>query len=243
MAPVSCSGTNHTWRLSRAFCGKLAAIQSLFNDLVADKDLFHSVSFTLPRSSSFENVVFLSVQIKRPTHEFRTKITLLVRNPESLVFVKTDKQIKVPGQYSIKLHIVSVDKNFHPLEELILAQVMDPGMKQIRQRQKIKLENGLKQLSFSLSSEPFRGSHKVVILKQSGRKTEHSFTVEETVLPKFDVQVKVPKVITKLDEEVNVYVELALPHVDYNEMIENLHIEPFAETIRNYFPETWIWDW
>lgn len=52
-------------------------------------------------------------------------------------------------------------------------------MNRIMQWQNIQLENGLKQLSFSLSSEPIKGSYKIVILKQSGIKTEHSFTVEE----------------------------------------------------------------
>ncbi|XP_014596181.1 alpha-2-macroglobulin isoform X1 [Equus caballus] len=180
--------------------------RSLFNDLIADKDLFHCVSFTLPRSSSFEDELFFSVQIKGPTHEFSKRTKVLVKNTESLVFIQTDKQIYTPGQ-SVKFRIVSVDKNFHPLHELFpLVHIEDPGMNRIMQWQNIQLENGLKQLSFSLSSEPIKGSYKIVILKQSGIKTEHSFTVEEFVLPKFEVQVKVPKVITVLDEEVNVTV-------------------------------------
>ncbi|XP_014649443.1 PREDICTED: alpha-2-macroglobulin-like [Ceratotherium simum simum] len=180
--------------------------RSLFNDLIADKDLFHCVSFTLPRSSSSEDEVFLSVQIKGPTHEFRKRTTVLVKKTESLVFIQTDKKIYTPGQ-SVKFRIVSVDKTFHPLNELFpLVHIEDPGMNRIMQWQNITLKNGLKQLSFSLSSEPIKGSYKIVILKQSGGKTEHSFTVEEFVLPKFEVQVKVPKVITVLDEEVNVSV-------------------------------------
>uniref|UniRef100_A0A8C4PQX4 Alpha-2-macroglobulin n=1 Tax=Equus asinus TaxID=9793 RepID=A0A8C4PQX4_EQUAS len=153
--------------------------RSLFNDLIADKDLFHCVSFTLPRSSSFEDELFFSVQIKGPTHEFSKRTTVLVKNTESLVFIQTDKQIYTPGQ-SVKFRIVSVDKNFHPLHELFpLVHIEDPGMNRIMQWQNIQLENGLKQLSFSLSSEPIKGSYKIVILKQSGIKTEHSFTVEE----------------------------------------------------------------
>ncbi|XP_057348249.1 alpha-2-macroglobulin-like [Manis pentadactyla] len=176
----------------------------LFNDLKVDKDLFHCVSFILPRSSSFD--VFLSVHIKGQTHEFREEASVQVKNTESLIFVQTDKQIYIPGQ-SVNFRIVAVDKNFHPLHELCpLIHIEDPGMNRIMQWQNIKLENGLKQLSFSLSSEPIKGSYKIVIQKQSGRNIEHSFTVEEFVLPKFEVQVKVPKVITILDKEVNVSV-------------------------------------
>lgn len=52
-------------------------------------------------------------------------------------------------------------------------------MNRIMQWQDVKTENGLKQLSFSLSAEPIQGPYKIVILKQSGVKEEHSFTVME----------------------------------------------------------------
>uniref|UniRef100_A0A8C6RXJ9 Alpha-2-macroglobulin n=1 Tax=Nannospalax galili TaxID=1026970 RepID=A0A8C6RXJ9_NANGA len=87
-----------------------------------------------------------------------------------------------------------------------ISHIQDPKTNRIMQWQDINTEHGLKQLSFSLSSEPIQGSYKIVILKQSGEKTEHSFTVEEFVLPKFEVQVKVPKVITTEDEKMNVIV-------------------------------------
>uniref|UniRef100_A0A8C0XDT9 Uncharacterized protein n=1 Tax=Castor canadensis TaxID=51338 RepID=A0A8C0XDT9_CASCN len=178
--------------------------KNLFDNLVVDKDLFKCISFTLPRSSSSEEVVFFSVHIKGPTHEFRKKTVVLIKNKESVVFVQTDKPMYKPGQ-SVKFRIVSVDKSLRPLHELV-SLLCDPKMNRIMQWQNIELENGLKQLSFSLSSEPIQGSYKIVTLKQSGKRTEHSFIVEEFVLPKFEVQVKVPKVVNLLDEEVNVTV-------------------------------------
>ncbi|XP_073932206.1 alpha-2-macroglobulin-like isoform X2 [Castor canadensis] len=180
--------------------------KNLFDNLVVDKDLFKCISFTLPRSSSSEEVVFFSVHIKGPTHEFRKKTVVLIKNKESVVFVQTDKPMYKPGQ-SVKFRIVSVDKSLRPLHELFTSvYIEDPKMNRIMQWQNIELENGLKQLSFSLSSEPIQGSYKIVTLKQSGKRTEHSFIVEEFVLPKFEVQVKVPKVVNLLDEEVNVTV-------------------------------------
>lgn len=47
------------------------------------------------------------------------------------------------------------------------------------QWQNLKVESGLKQLTFPLSSEPFQGSYKVVVQKESGEMAEHPFTVEE----------------------------------------------------------------
>uniref|UniRef100_A0A8C3HKZ7 Alpha-2-macroglobulin n=1 Tax=Chrysemys picta bellii TaxID=8478 RepID=A0A8C3HKZ7_CHRPI len=65
---------------------------------------------------------------------------------------------------------------------------------------------GLTQLSFPLTSEPIQGTYNVVVQKESGTNLEHSFTVEEYVLPKYEVSVKLPKKITIQDEELKVAV-------------------------------------
>ncbi|XP_075838984.1 alpha-1-inhibitor 3-like [Microtus pennsylvanicus] len=180
--------------------------RSLFNELVVDKDLFHCVSFTLPRVSSSYERGYLSVHIKGPKHEFSKKNMMLVWNKVNAVFVQTDKPVYKPGQ-TVKFRVVSMDINLHPLSELFpLAYIEDPKGNRIMQWRDVTTETGLKQLSFSLSSEPILGSYKIVILKQSGDKKEHSFTVEEFVLPRFEVQVKVPKAISIQDEKLNVTV-------------------------------------
>ncbi|XP_036037835.1 murinoglobulin-2-like [Onychomys torridus] len=180
--------------------------RSLSNEFVVDQDYFHCDSFTLPRVSASDEKVSLSVHIKGPTHEFNKTSMVLVKNQESVVFVQTDKPVYKSGQ-SVKFRIVSMDKNLRPLNELFpLAYIEDPKTNRIMQWRDINTEHGLKQLSFSLSSEPIRGLYKIVIVKKSGLKTEHSFTVEEFVLPRFEVQVKVPKVITVQDEKINVTV-------------------------------------
>ncbi|XP_032128448.1 alpha-2-macroglobulin-like [Sapajus apella] len=179
---------------------------SLFTDLVAETDVLHCVAFSVPKISSSEEVMFLTVQVKGPTQEFKKRTSVIVKNDESLVFVQTDKPIYKPGQ-TVKFRVVSLDETFHPLNELIpLVYIQDPKGNRIAQWRSLQLEDGLKQLSFPLSSEPFQGSYKVVVQKESGGRREHPFTVEEFVLPKFEVRVTVPKIITILDEEMNVSV-------------------------------------
>ncbi|XP_035316209.1 alpha-1-inhibitor 3 isoform X1 [Cricetulus griseus] len=178
----------------------------LFHELVIDKDLFCCVPFILPRVSSSEEKVTLSVHVKGPKHEFTKTNVVMVKNQESVVFVQTDKPMYKPGQ-PVKFQVVSMDTNLHPLNELFpLAYIEDPKTNRIMQWRDINTENGLKQLSFSLSSEPILGSYKIVLQKQSGVKKEHSFTVEEFVLPRFEVRVKVPKAIFFKDEKMNVTV-------------------------------------
>ncbi|XP_076797071.1 murinoglobulin-2-like [Arvicanthis niloticus] len=178
--------------------------RQLFDDLTVDKDLFHCVSFTIPRFFSSEEGEFLDLDIKGPTHKFSKRNTVLVKNKESVVFVQTDKSVYKPGQ-SVKFWVVSMDENLHPLNELFpLAYIEDPKMNRIIQWQDIKTENGLKQMSFSLAAEPIQGPYKIVMQKQSGRKEEHSFTVMEYVLPRFDVDVTVPNAISVHDEILSV---------------------------------------
>uniref|UniRef100_A0A452R5E7 PZP alpha-2-macroglobulin like n=1 Tax=Ursus americanus TaxID=9643 RepID=A0A452R5E7_URSAM len=173
----------------------LGGNQSLFTDLVVEKDLFHCVSFTLPRISSSSEVAFLTVQIKGPTQDFRKRNTVLVKNTQSLVFVQTDKPVYKPGQTGIRLFG----------SRTIMAMQLFP-INRVGQWQSLRLESGLQQLAFPLSSEPIQGSYKVVVQKTSGERIEHPFTVEEFVLPKFEVKVQVPKIISILDEKVNVSV-------------------------------------
>ncbi|XP_011838695.1 PREDICTED: pregnancy zone protein isoform X1 [Mandrillus leucophaeus] len=180
--------------------------RSLFTDLVAEKDLFHCVVFTLPRISASSEVAFLSIRIKGPTQDFRKRNTVLVKNTQSLVFVQTDKPVYKPEQ-TVRFRVVSVDENFHPRNELIpLIYLENPRRNRIAQWQSLKLEGGLNQLSFPLSSEPVQGSYKVVVQTESGGRIEHPFTVEEFVLPKFEVKVQVPKIISIVDEKVNITV-------------------------------------
>ncbi|XP_043821770.1 alpha-2-macroglobulin-like isoform X2 [Dromiciops gliroides] len=173
---------------------------------VDKKDAVLCLPFTIPRLSKLSEVAFFTVQVNGPTQMFSKRKTVLVKNSESLVFIQTDKPIYKPRQ-TVQFRIVSVDGNFRPLNELFpVVYIEDPKRNRIMQWQNLNLEGGLKQLSFPLSSEPLHGSYKVVVQKELGGSKEHSFKVDEFVLPKFEVQVKVPNKITISDEELTVSV-------------------------------------
>ncbi|KAG8127376.1 hypothetical protein E2320_014328, partial [Naja naja] len=77
----------------------------------------------------------------------------------------------------------------------------DPKKNRLFQWNDVKLSMGLTQLSFPLSSEPALGTYKLVVEKSSRKIAEHTFYVEEYVLPKFEVLVTVPKQISVLATE------------------------------------------
>uniref|UniRef100_A0A672V329 Alpha-2-macroglobulin n=1 Tax=Strigops habroptila TaxID=2489341 RepID=A0A672V329_STRHB len=173
--------------------------RSLIDDVVSEKDVFTCIPFSLPKSNSWSSVVFLTVTVKGATLQFRSRKSVLVKNYESLVFIQTDKPIYKPGQ-TVLFRIVSLDKDFRPLNE------MDPKQNRLYQWTKAELKMGLIQLFFNLTSEPIQGTYRVVAQKASGKTVQHPFSVEEYVLPKFEVIVKMPKVITILDEKLKVTV-------------------------------------
>ncbi|XP_060162978.1 pregnancy zone protein-like [Globicephala melas] len=172
--------------------------RNLLTDLGA-KHSFYCSSFMIPESSS--SSAFITVQVKGPTQHFIKRKWIHITKAESLVFVQTDKPIYKPGQ-TVRFRIVSVDVNFHPLNEMFpVVYIENPKKNRIFQWHSVNLHWGLKQLSFPLSVEPTLGPYKVILQKESGKKIEHSFEVNEYVLPKFEVQVKMPKTIGFLDDE------------------------------------------
>ncbi|NXA11544.1 A2MG protein, partial [Sapayoa aenigma] len=174
--------------------------RSLINDVVSEKDMFTCIPFSVPKSSSPSLPgTFLTVTVKGPTLQFKSRKSVLVQSSESLVFIQTDKPIYKPGQ-TVLFRIVSLDEDFRPLNEV------DPKKNRLYQWTQVELEMGFIQLFFNLTSEPMQGTYTVVTQKTSGKTIQHPFSVEEYVLPKFEVTVKMPKMITILDEQLKVTV-------------------------------------
>ncbi|NXS19996.1 A2MG protein, partial [Mystacornis crossleyi] len=176
---------------------------SLIDDVVSEKDLFTCVPFSLPKSRH-PLPPLLTVTVKGATLHFSTHKLVMVQDSESLVFMQTDKPIYKPGQ-TVLFRIVSLDEDFRPVNEMV-SVILDPRKNRLYQWTNVELEMGFIQLFFNLTSEPIQGTYKVVAQKPFGKTIQHSFSVEEYVLPKFEVTVKMPKVISILDEEVKVTV-------------------------------------
>ncbi|NXM95693.1 A2MG protein, partial [Sylvia borin] len=173
--------------------------RSLIDDVVSEKDVFTCISFSLPKSRLPLPAMFLTVTVKGPTLQFSSRKLVVVQNSESLVFIQTDKPIYKPGQ-TVLFRIVSLDEEFRPVNE------MDPKKNRLYQWTNVELEMGFIQLFFNLTSEPIQGTYTVVAQKDAGKTVQRSFSVEEYVLPKFEVTVKMPKVISILDEKLKVTV-------------------------------------
>lgn len=66
--------------------------------------------------------MFLTVQVKGPTQEFKKRTTVVVKNQESLVFVQTDKPIYKPEQTGTKRLIAGTTSERKDLPPLHVPQ-------------------------------------------------------------------------------------------------------------------------
>ncbi|KAM6216260.1 pregnancy zone protein-like [Rhynchocyon petersi] len=172
---------------------------NLLRKQVDEKGAFFCSSFTIPELPS--TWAQISVEVKGPTKEFFKMKLIDITKTENLVFIQTDKPVYKPGQ-SVRFRIVSMDSNFHPLDETFpVVYIENTKKNRIFQQQRVTLQGGLSQLSFLLSEEPILGSYNIILQKESGKKLQHSFMVQEYVLPKFEVHVNIPKKINFLTEE------------------------------------------
>ncbi|XP_056385103.1 alpha-2-macroglobulin-like isoform X2 [Hyla sarda] len=96
----------------------------------------------------------------------------------------------------MKLRVVSLNENFQAGKtQLPAVELQDPEKNLIGQWLNVSLRQGIAELSLPLSSEPQLGEYSVRV-----KDTVETFSVEEYVLPKFEVTLNFPKVIVITDE-------------------------------------------
>uniref|UniRef100_A0AAQ5XXP3 Alpha-2-macroglobulin domain-containing protein n=1 Tax=Amphiprion ocellaris TaxID=80972 RepID=A0AAQ5XXP3_AMPOC len=77
----------------------------------------------------------------------------------------------------------------------------DPNSNRIAQWLDKAIVSGILDLSHPMIPEAVQGTYTITALTDKGEQISHSFDIKEYVLPKFEVNVKLPSVITILDEE------------------------------------------
>uniref|UniRef100_A0A8D0FDV1 Ovostatin n=1 Tax=Strix occidentalis caurina TaxID=311401 RepID=A0A8D0FDV1_STROC len=125
--------------------------------------------------------------------------SVAIQNVDNTVFIQTDKPIYKPGQKDKK----QGDKGFGTS---LSPTLQDPEQNKIFQWLEVASKHGIVQLSFPLIPEPILGSYHITVEKNSGEEQYQFFTVEEYVLPKFEVTTSVPERISFFDEEIRVNV-------------------------------------
>ncbi|XP_042724037.1 alpha-2-macroglobulin-like protein 1 [Lagopus leucura] len=171
-------------------------------DLIVQKTIQKEKTFmctkfwVAPPADGPEEIATVRLIITGQGVNIEEKKKVLIRKASSGTFIQMDKPIYKPGQ-TVKFRIVTLDEDFIVLNDSISLFLQDPKNNRIEQWLNVVPQEGIADLSFQLSDEPLLGTY---VINVTNRKTYGSFTVEDYVLPKFEVIFETPVVIYALDK-------------------------------------------
>ncbi|XP_028825881.1 alpha-2-macroglobulin-like protein 1 [Denticeps clupeoides] len=124
---------------------------------------------------------------------------ILVTPSKRLTFIETDKPLYKPGQ-TIQFRIVSLDTNFLPYDQVFeTVEIQDSASNRIAQWLNQSTLSGIVDLSYPMAPEASLGYYAINVWDERGQQTSDSFEIKEYVLPKYDVTVQLPEMLTILD--------------------------------------------
>ncbi|CAN8201949.1 unnamed protein product [Coccothraustes coccothraustes] len=170
---------------------------TLLSREVLEPHLYLNVTFPAPAPArGKEEIAALHISIRGESLDVSEKKKVMLRAPSPGVFIQTDKAVYKPGQ-EVKFRVVSLDKDLTPSsQKLPLVFLKDPSGNRIAQWRELSPRQGIVDLSLPLASEPALGTYTISVEGKS-----HSFSVEEYVLPKFEVTIHLPSVLWEQDEK------------------------------------------
>jgi CD109 antigen len=128
------------------------------------------------------------IQVKGPG--FTEKASIKVES-SFLLFLETDKPIYKPSQ-TIHISAISLNSELKPVSQKITIEAQDAKGIKIFKKEVTADKYGMAELELPLSEEPNLGTWKIIATAQDS-KTQLDVKVEKYVLPKYEVQVTLPK--------------------------------------------------
>ncbi|XP_040205894.1 CD109 antigen-like [Rana temporaria] len=166
--------------------------------LVRKSELFFNDSIgmlTLPKlpnqTASYYNLIVQGTQEYQLLFYYESMLGLIQRSIFS-VFTQTDKITYRPGE-TVKFRVVAVDYDLRPYNGQVDIIIMDSNENIIHQWLNFQLYLGVASLELGLGKFSTLGSWKIKVETKNSSNIEY-FVVDEEVLPKFDVTMKVPSV-------------------------------------------------
>ncbi|XP_073673369.1 alpha-2-macroglobulin-like protein 1 [Garra rufa] len=164
------------------------------------KDFYKCVPFKVPVVTE-ESVASVDVDIRGGKTSLNKTTKILIIPTRNLLFIQSDKPIYKPGQ-TIKFRIVSLNSNLLPRNQVFqTVELQDPFSNRIGQWLNQTTRIGILDLSHSMSPEAAQGYYTITAWDDKNQQISHSFEIKEYVLPKYEVNIDFPTVITVLDKE------------------------------------------
>ncbi|CAH2104660.1 unnamed protein product [Euphydryas editha] len=129
----------------------------------------------------------------------------LVYQPRSFcIFIQTDKKVYQPGD-TINFRVIALDKYLLPLSNTVDVSVLDTGGSPVRQWAAVSLDTGIFAEEFLLADEPALGEWTIQV-EVHGQKYSRHIMIADYVLPKFEMDVQMPKEMLFSDGRFNINV-------------------------------------
>ncbi|XP_070685213.1 alpha-2-macroglobulin [Pempheris klunzingeri] len=164
------------------------------------QDFYRCLSFQVPTVRA-RTVASINVTIQGESASMSKKTKILIKPPAFIHLIQTDKPIYKPGQ-TVKFRILSLDANFIPVARVYkLVELQEPNSNRIAQWLDKAPVGGILDLSHPMIPESVQGTYTITATTDKGEQITHNFDIKEYVLPKYEVKIHLPSVITILDQE------------------------------------------
>nr|XP_040025850.1 alpha-2-macroglobulin [Gasterosteus aculeatus aculeatus] len=164
-------------------------------------DFYRCLSFQVPAVRS-RTVATIHVTVQRGDASISKKTKIRIERPAFIHLIQTDKPVYKPGQ-TVQFRIVSMDVYFVPVDRVYnVVELQDPNSNRIAQWLDKRVAGGILDLSHPVIPEAARGRYTITASTDQGEQISHRFDIKEYVLPKYEVKVHLPRVISILDQEV-----------------------------------------
>uniref|UniRef100_A0A671LMT4 Alpha-2-macroglobulin domain-containing protein n=1 Tax=Sinocyclocheilus anshuiensis TaxID=1608454 RepID=A0A671LMT4_9TELE len=174
-----------------------------------------------------ESVASVNVAIQGAETSLKKTTQILIKPPQNLLFIQSDKPIYKPGQ-TIKFRIVSLDSGLLPHNQ-------DPYSNRIGQWLNQATRIGILDLSHSMSPEAAQGFYTITAWDDKNQQISHTFEIKEYVLPKYEVNIDFPSVITSQDNKVTLKVHYKGEQTDSQDYPSSyIYVRPFHSKSKSF---------
>ncbi|XP_035392336.1 alpha-2-macroglobulin-like protein 1 [Electrophorus electricus] len=179
--------------------------KTLLSQTVVSQDHYQCVSFKVP-AVSIDTEASIVFEVKGKTTFLNGTTKILIKPPAQLTIIATDKPLYKPGQ-TVKIRIVSLDSNFLTYNGMFsTVELQDPNSNRIGQWLNMSTSSGFLDLSYPVSPEAAEGFYVITAWNEGNEPITQDFEIKKYVLPKFEVTIELPPVITVLDTKVTLKV-------------------------------------
>ncbi|XP_048840226.1 alpha-2-macroglobulin-like [Brienomyrus brachyistius] len=165
-----------------------------------DQDFYECFLFQAPvvKENSQQSI---EVEVQGTSSRITKRSDVMFTPMSFSTFIRTDKPVYKQGQ-TVHFRIFTVDENLIPVNQLYDRMELQSPVGHIIGQWVNSTNNGrILQMSFPLNSKAYPGRYKLSVWSQNGH-VEENFEVKDYVLPRFQVDLKVPEEVNVLEKEI-----------------------------------------